>query len=35
MLPAKVDSSQVSVAFILNWLLKDFLQPLDPFPAKD
>jgi multiple sugar transport system substrate-binding protein len=31
----QVDSSQVSVAFILNWLLKDFLQPLDPFQAKD
>ncbi len=31
----QVDSSQVSVAFILNWLLKDFLQPLDPFQARD
>ncbi len=31
----QVDSSQVSVAFILDWLLKDFLQPLDPFQAKD
>ena len=31
----QVDSSQVSVAFILNWLLKDFLQPLDPFQAAD
>ena len=31
----QVDTSQVSVAFILNWLLKDFLQPLDPFQAKD
>ena len=31
----QVDSSQVSVAFILNWLLKDFLQPLDPFQAKN
>ena len=31
----QVDSSQVSVAFILDWLLKDFLQPLDPFQAKN
>ncbi len=31
----QVDSSQVSVAFILDWLLKDFLQPLDPFQARD
>ena len=27
--------SQVSVAFILDWLLKDFLQPLDPYQARD
>jgi ABC-type glycerol-3-phosphate transport system substrate-binding protein len=31
----QVDSSQVSVAFILDWLLKDFLQPLDPYQARD
>ncbi len=31
----QVDSSQVSVAIILNWLLKDFLAPLDPFQAAD
>ncbi|MDE2841098.1 MAG: extracellular solute-binding protein [Chloroflexota bacterium] len=31
----QVDSSQVSVAFILNWLLKDFLAPLDPYQAAD
>ena len=31
----QVDTSQVSVAFILDWLLKDFLQPLDPYQARD
>ena len=31
----QVDSSQVSVAFILNWLTKDFLRSLDEFQARD
>ena len=31
----QVDTSQVSVAFILNWLQKGFLSPLDPYQAQD
>ena len=31
----QVDSSQVSVAFILDWLLKDFLVALDPYQAQN
>ena len=31
----QVDTSQVSVAVVFDWLLKDFLQPLDPYQARD